>query len=36
MQVPGGAYEYFPKPFDLDHIVLSVVVKAFNSVIPKL
>ena len=26
----GGAYEYFPKPFDLDK-VLSVVVKAFNS-----
>ena len=26
----GGAYEYFPKPFDLDK-VLDVVVKAFNS-----
>ena len=26
----GGAYEYFPKPFDLDNI-LSVVNKAFNS-----
>ena len=26
----GGAYEYFPKPFDLDK-VLSVVVNAFNS-----
>ena len=26
----GGAYEYFPKPFDLDK-VLSVVIKAFNS-----
>ncbi len=26
----GGAYEYFPKPFDLDN-VLDVVTKAFNS-----
>ena len=26
----GGAYEYFPKPFDLDK-VLDVVAKAFNS-----
>ncbi|MDB9762612.1 nitrogen regulation protein NR(I) [Alphaproteobacteria bacterium] len=26
----GGAYEYFPKPFDLDK-VLDVVVKAFNT-----
>ena len=25
-----GAYEYFPKPFDLDHI-LSVVKNSFNS-----
>ena len=26
----GGAYEYFAKPFDLDH-VLDVVTKSFNS-----